>query len=159
MKRARPKTGSLLHAPLLQRGDVRGLQALGPLGHFELDGLAFIQRLIPVRHDRREMHENVFAGLALDESKTLACIEPLNGSLFFQLCISFLFKLFGATSHCPQSKKRGAANVDSQPLKSLKDSQEQQTHLHDLMLTLHCPFNSPVCVPRPFSSVHNSWSI
>jgi hypothetical protein len=29
------------------------------------------------------MDENIFAGLALDESEALASIEPLNCSLFF----------------------------------------------------------------------------
>jgi hypothetical protein len=30
--------------------------------------------------------EDVLAGRALDESKSFTCIEPLNCSLFFQLC-------------------------------------------------------------------------
>jgi hypothetical protein len=50
--------------------------------------------------------ENVLAGLALDEPKSLAGIEPLYCSLFFQLCISFLFELFDAVSHRLQPKKR-----------------------------------------------------
>lgn len=33
---------------MLEGGDVRGLQALGALGHVEFDSLAFIQRLVSV---------------------------------------------------------------------------------------------------------------
>jgi hypothetical protein len=59
--------------------------------------------------------ENVLAGLALDESESLAGIEPLYCSLFFQLCVSFLFELFDAVSHRLQPKK-GTASVDLQSL-------------------------------------------
>ena len=52
------------------------------------------------------MDENVLAGLALDESKALAGVKPLNCSLFFQLCFSFLFELF-VSSHRLQAKKEG----------------------------------------------------
>ena len=51
------------------------------------------------------MDENVLAGLALDESKALTGIEPLYCSLFFQLCFSFLFELFGAFPSPPAQKK------------------------------------------------------
>jgi hypothetical protein len=89
----------------LQAGDVRRLQALGAARDFELNRLAFVQRFVTIPHDRGEMDENVLAGLALDESKALAGVKPLNCSLFFQLCFSFLFKLFGAVSHRLQAKK------------------------------------------------------
>jgi len=62
------------------------------------------------------MDENVLAGLALDKSKSLAGIEPLHCSLFFQLSFSFLFELFGAVIHRLQAKKK-AASVDLQPLR------------------------------------------
>src|ERR1700722_16064701 len=65
------------------------------------------------------MDEHVFAGLALDESKAFAGIKPLYCSLFFQLCISFLFELF-VSFHVPQGKKRGTAGVDLQPLQKSK---------------------------------------
>jgi len=61
------------------------------------------------------MDENVLPGLALDESKAFAGIKPLHGSLFSQLCFSFLFELFAAVSHRLQPKK-WAASVDLQPL-------------------------------------------
>jgi hypothetical protein len=44
--------------------------------------------------------ENVLSRLALDESKSLAGIEPLYCSLFSQLCFSLLFKLFALLFHC-----------------------------------------------------------
>jgi hypothetical protein len=67
----------------LESGDVRGLQALGALRHFEFNGLSFVQRLVTLGLNRREVYEDVFAGLALDESKALASIEPLYCTLFF----------------------------------------------------------------------------
>src|SRR3989442_12155197 len=67
----------------LEASDVRGLQALGAGGDFEFNGLPFVQRLVPLRLDGGEVYENVFAGLALDESESLAGVEPLYCSLFF----------------------------------------------------------------------------
>jgi hypothetical protein len=67
----------------LESGDVRGLQALGALRHFEFNGLSFVQRLVTLGLNRREVYEDVLAGLALDESKALASIEPLYCTLFF----------------------------------------------------------------------------
>ena len=75
---------------MLEGSDVRCLQALGTLGHVELNRLAFIQRFVSLRLNRGEMDENVLAGLPLDESKTLAGIEPLYCSLFSQLFFSLL---------------------------------------------------------------------
>ena len=95
-------------ASTLEGSDVRGLKAFRPLGDFEFDCLAFVQRLVPLRLNGGEMDENVFARLPLDESKTLAGIEPLHCSLFFQLCFSFLFELFGCAFHCLQPKKKTA---------------------------------------------------
>src|SRR5580704_2440242 len=68
--------------------DVRGLQALGALGHFEFNRLAVVQRFVAISHDRGEMHENIFTALALDESKALARVEPLHCSLFFTHCVT-----------------------------------------------------------------------
>jgi hypothetical protein len=99
----------------LQAGDVRRLQALGAARDFELNRLAIAQRFVTIPHNRGEVDENVLAGLALDESKALAGVKPLNCSLFFQLRFSFLFELFGAIPHRLQPKNR-AASVDLQPL-------------------------------------------
>ena len=70
-------------AVVLQRLNVRGLQALGAADDFELDRLAVVQRLIAIRLDRGEVHEYIFSGLALDEAKAFAGIKPLDCSLFF----------------------------------------------------------------------------
>jgi hypothetical protein len=87
------------HSARLERGDVGSLQALGAAGDFEFNRLAFVQRFVPVRRDGGKVHENIFAGLALDESETLRCVEPLHCSLFFQcnslFCLSYL-ELFPA---------------------------------------------------------------
>jgi hypothetical protein len=88
----------------LQACDVGRLQALGAARDFELNRLAVVQRFVTIPHDRGEMDENVLAGLALDESKALAGVKPLNCSLFLQLCFSFLFELF-VPSH--NLKKKG----------------------------------------------------
>jgi hypothetical protein len=68
---------------LLQAGDVRCLQAFGAGGNFEFNRLAFVQRFVPLRLNRGEVDKDVLAGLALDESESLAGIEPLYCSLFF----------------------------------------------------------------------------
>src|SRR5271165_2836816 len=82
----------------LEASHVRCLQTLGALGDLELNRLTFVQRLVSIRHDCREMDKDVFAGLALNEAKTLASIEPLYCSLFFHLCFLFFYKkLFGAS--------------------------------------------------------------
>ena len=61
---------------------VFSLPALGAALHVEADCLTFLQRTVAVRLDGREMNENVFAVLSLNEAKTLVAIEPLNCSLF-----------------------------------------------------------------------------
>jgi hypothetical protein len=66
----------------LEAGDVRCLQTLGAAGYFEFNRLAFVQRLVPFRLNRGKVHENIFAGLALDEPIPFAGIEPLHCSLF-----------------------------------------------------------------------------
>jgi len=66
----------------LEAGDVRCLQSLGTTGHFEFNRLAFVQRLVSLRLNGGEMNEYILAGLALNESESLAGIEPLYCSLF-----------------------------------------------------------------------------
>jgi hypothetical protein len=53
------------------------------------------------------MDENVFPGLALNESKSFTGIEPLHCSLFSQLRVSFLSGLFGAFPTAFVQKKKG----------------------------------------------------
>jgi hypothetical protein len=82
----------------LESGNVRSLQTLGSLSHFEFNGLAVVQRFVAVALDSRKMNENVFAGLALNETKALARVEPLYRSLFSHFvslfCLSCLVPLF-----------------------------------------------------------------
>ena len=66
----------------LEASDVGCLQTLGAAGNFEFNRLAFVQRLVTFRLNGRKVDENVLAGLALDEPKTLAGIKPLHCSLF-----------------------------------------------------------------------------
>src|SRR5271157_830769 len=99
----------------LQAGDVRCLQALGAGGHFELNRLAFVQRLISLRLNRGEMDEDVLAGLALDESESLAGIEPLYCSLFFHGISFSLFELFGASRPPPAVQQKRATSVTCSP--------------------------------------------
>ena len=67
----------------LEGGNVRCLQTLRALGDVEFNRLPLGERPVPVSLNRGEVHENVLTGLALDESKSLAGIEPLYCSLFF----------------------------------------------------------------------------
>src|SRR6266446_5243195 len=75
--------------PGLEDLNVLGLPALGALGHFELHGLAFLQALEAARLDGREMHEDIFAILAADESEALGVIKPLHCSLFHFVVLFF----------------------------------------------------------------------
>src|SRR5271154_5251949 len=81
-EKKRPSRRSPTRPNSLQAGDVRCLQALGAAGHFEFNRLAFVQRFVAFRLNRGKVDKNVLAGLALDEPKTLASIEPLHSSLF-----------------------------------------------------------------------------
>jgi hypothetical protein len=65
----------------LENDDVRGLQALGTLGHVERDFRAFLKAAESVALDRAEMHEDVIAGAAGDESETLRIVEPLDNTI------------------------------------------------------------------------------
>jgi len=114
---APPKRGRFCSLEL-ERGNVRSLESLRTRGHFEFNRLAVVQRLVSLRLNRGEMHENIVAGLALDESEALAGVKPLYCSLFFQLCVSFLFELFGAVSNASGQEKR-AARVNLQPFKNV----------------------------------------
>ena len=69
----------------LEASHVRRLEALGTGGNFEFDRLALVQRLVTIRLDGREVDENIFATLALNETKAFTCVEPLNCSLFFHV--------------------------------------------------------------------------
>src|ERR1700719_1160445 len=61
--------------------DIPRLESLRAFQQIELYGLAFIQRTITVLLDGRKMHEDIFAGGALDESISLRSVEPLHSTL------------------------------------------------------------------------------
>jgi hypothetical protein len=66
----------------LEAGNVLCLKAFGAFFYFKFHCLTFVERFVSVHHDRREMYENIFTGLALDKTIALRSIEPLNCSLF-----------------------------------------------------------------------------
>src|SRR5215471_15863362 len=70
------------------RGDVRGLQAFGPLSHLELHLGTFIQGTVALRLNCREMYEHILAILTLDKSISLGRVEPLYCAFFFHLLMS-----------------------------------------------------------------------
>jgi hypothetical protein len=47
----------------LEAGNV--LQAVGAFLCFKFHCLAFVERFVPIHHDRREVYENVFRGFAV----------------------------------------------------------------------------------------------
>src|SRR5579885_1150923 len=75
---------------ILQGLNVGGLQALRAADNLKFDRLAVVQAAVSICLNGGEMDENVLSGLALDESKAFAGIEPLHCSLFF-VHFSFLF--------------------------------------------------------------------
>jgi hypothetical protein len=132
----------------LQAGYVRSLQALGAADDLEFNRLPFVQRFVPVSLDGGEVDENVLAGLALDEPKSLTGIEPLYCSLFFQPCFSFLCELFGAFPS-PPAQKKGCKCGLAAPSINLKVLQEQQTQGHCGTILLKCRVECFRTVRRP----------
>ena len=61
---------------------VFSLPALGTLRNFELNGLSFLKTPEPARLDCREVHKNILATLAADETIAFSVVEPLHCSLF-----------------------------------------------------------------------------
>src|SRR5690349_35463 len=76
-KAHRPATGGL------SSSHVGRLQSLRPTRHFELDPRTLLEAAVALRLDRREVHENVFSILPLDEAISLGCIKPLHCTFFF----------------------------------------------------------------------------
>src|SRR5437588_30394 len=60
--------------------DVGGLQALGTLGHLELDLLVLLEVLVAGALDAGEVHEHVGSVRLRDEAVALLGAEPLHGS-------------------------------------------------------------------------------
>jgi len=73
----------------LDDSHIRGLEALGAFLHFELHFVAFVQAFVTAAHDGLEVHKHIFAGFALDEAKTLGCVEPFNDARFHWTCLSY----------------------------------------------------------------------
>src|SRR5665213_2573322 len=61
--------------------DVRRVKVLRTRLNLELYFLSLGERLEAIHGDGREMHENVFATLLLDETETLGIVEPLHLAL------------------------------------------------------------------------------
>src|SRR6266576_3303155 len=66
----------------LQRPYVLGLQALRSLRNLEFHALPFLQAAETARLDRREVHEDILATLAADETISLGFVKLLYASLF-----------------------------------------------------------------------------
>ena len=65
----------------LETNYVFGLKALWSLLHFEFNRLPFVEGLVPFGLNRRKVHENILARLALNEPITLCCVKPLHCTL------------------------------------------------------------------------------
>src|SRR5438270_8369098 len=106
----------------LEAGDVCCLQALGTFSDLEFDSLPLVERSVPFSLNRGEVDEHVLTGLTLDESETLARVEPLNCSLFFHsnsyfLVLSYLVRL---TPREIKEKKGGLQVWTCSPLNESK---------------------------------------
>src|ERR1700733_8872675 len=88
IKTARSETVLLLG---LRQGVLLGLQPLGTALHDEGHAGAFVERAIPAGFDRREMHEHIFAVVALDKSKTFSGVKPLYCTCLFHILSLLLF--------------------------------------------------------------------
>src|ERR1700681_2680227 len=98
-----PRSGPRLHGDsacsLLDRFDVRGLQALGAGANFEAHALRFLQGLVAVHLDRGVMREEVGTTLVRsDEAEALGVVEP-----FDDACCHFYFLQLIETNPSPVS--------------------------------------------------------
>ncbi len=93
---------ALVNRICLQNLYVFCLEAFGPLNDVELDCLAFLKAPETVRLNCRKVHEDIFAVLAADKSKSLCVVKPLHCSLFhcvvpFSFVLNFLLRRSDAT--------------------------------------------------------------
>ena len=86
----------------LQRFNVLGLQTFRSFGHVKLDLLSFLQAAEAACLNGREMHENIFARLTVDEAETFGIVKPLHCSLFHVLLFSFLNSRSGDALSIPE---------------------------------------------------------
>src|SRR5579859_6107953 len=73
------------------------LQPFGSLFHHERDSRALVERSIPACRYSREMDEDIFTILALDETEAFSSIKPLDRSCFFH--VFPLFNIAISTCH------------------------------------------------------------
>jgi hypothetical protein len=100
----------------LEAYDVLRLKAFGAFLDLKLDGLTLIQSLVAVGLNGRKVNENILAGLALNESVSLAGVEPLHSSLFFHVSRTSLFSSYLCFSFASsRHKKRPQGTVALQP--------------------------------------------
>ena len=78
----------------LQNLYVLCLEAFRPLNDVELDCLAFLEAPETIRLNRRKVHEDVFAILAADKTKSLCVVKPLHCSLFHCVCTFFFVLIY-----------------------------------------------------------------
>ncbi len=91
-----PQQSSLLRGSLSDLGYVCSLLPFGALGNFELDGVPFLQTLVPLSGDSAVMHKDIRAVFASYEPVPLRVVKPLDGA--FQSIHSHTpwHELFGA---------------------------------------------------------------
>src|SRR5437016_4493916 len=107
----------------LEADNVGSLGALGTIRDFKFNGLAIGEVSVALSLDGGEMHENVGARLALDESKAFAGVKPLYSSLFFQLCFLLFMGYLVPLALQPKTKKAARCELAA-PLTNLKVLQE-----------------------------------
>jgi len=86
-------SGPSLIDSYLQNLYVFRLEAFRPLNDVELDCLTLLKAPETVRLNCRKVHEDIFAILAADKSKSLCVVKPLHCSLFHCVC-TFFFVLY-----------------------------------------------------------------
>src|SRR4029079_616086 len=87
------------------------LRALLALGDVELDLLALVEGAVPVRDDRREVHEHVGrAVIGRDEPEALVCVEPLDCSLHHDLSCRSCSPWSSAAAVLPFEKQNAREN-------------------------------------------------
>src|SRR3984957_20782538 len=77
-----PSGGQDTRIDRLEPGNVLRLKAFRAFLNFKFHCLTFIQGLVTVHLNRREVDENVLSGLPLDEAIPLRSIELLHCALF-----------------------------------------------------------------------------
>src|ERR1017187_3447675 len=106
--------------------DVGRLQAFGPFGHLKLHSGAFIQALITLGLNRREVYEDIFSILPLDKTVALGRVEPLHCTFFFHLPIFLLFE--NASTQTGRKQEKGARTDSRSPLSALSPSGKQESN-------------------------------